>query len=104
VTTDIKPGARFRSAVCDTEVIVIKAPAAQVDLRAGGQPMLAAGSDKPDGQSPATGFDGGTQMGKRYTDESGTLELLCTKAGTSSLSIGETVLNVKDAKPLPSSD
>jgi hypothetical protein len=49
VTIDIKPGARFRSAVCDTEVIVIKAPAAQVDLRAGGQPMLAAGTDKPDG-------------------------------------------------------
>jgi hypothetical protein len=104
VTTDIKPGARFRSAVCDTEVIVIKAPAAQIDLRAGGHPMLAAGSDRPDGLEAEAGFDGGTLMGKRYTDEAATIELLCTKGGTSSLSIGEVVLNVKDAKPLPSSD
>jgi hypothetical protein len=104
VSTDIKPGARFRSAVCDTEVIVIKAPAEQLDLRCGGHTMLAATSDRPEGLSAESGFDGGTLMGKRYTDEAGTLELLCTKAGTSSLSIGEVVLNVKDAKPLPSSD
>ena len=102
--TEIKPGARFRSAVCDAEVIVIKAPAAQIDLRAGGYPMLAAGADKPDGEAPKSGFDAGTLMGKRYTDEAGTIELLCTKGGASSLSIGEVVLNVKDAKPLPSSD
>ena len=104
MSTDIKPGARFRSAVCDTEVIVIKAPGEQLDLRCGGHPMLPAGSDRPDGVSAEAGFDGGTLMGKRYTDEAGTLELLCTKAGASSLSIGEVVLNVKDAKPLPSSD
>jgi hypothetical protein len=104
VITDIKPGARFRSSVCDVEVIVIKAGSSEVDLRCGGHQMLPAGADRPDGQTPEPGFDGGTQLGKRYTDEKGTLEVLCTKAGSCSLSVGDTVLQVKDAKPLPSSD
>jgi hypothetical protein len=50
------------------------------------------------------GFDGGVLIGKRYTDGSGDLELLCTKAGSSSLSVGDELLVLKDAKPLPSSD
>ena len=54
--------------------------------------------------TPEPGFDGGTQLGKRYTDETGGLELLCTKGGPSSLSVGDVVLQIKDAKPLPSSD
>lgn len=102
--TEIKPGARFRSSVCDVEVIVIKASSAEVDLRCGGHAMLVAGAQRQEGQSPEAGFDGGTLLGKRYTDETGSLELLCTKGGASSLSVGEDVLNVKDAKPLPSSD
>jgi hypothetical protein len=104
VITQIKPGTRFRSSVCDTEVIVIKTPSADLDLRCGGHPMLAAGAARPEGWAAQPGFDAGTQLGKRYTDETGGLELLCTKAGPSSLSVGETVLQVKDAKPLPSSD
>jgi hypothetical protein len=104
VITGIKPGTRFKSPVCDVEVIVIKSSASDVDLRCGGKAMLPAGSPRPDGDLPEPGFDGGTLIGKRYTDESGSIELLCTKGGSSSLSIGETVLQVKDAKPLPSSD
>jgi hypothetical protein len=102
--TDIKPGTRFRSSVCDTEVIVVKATAGDVDLRCGGHAMLPAGSDRPGEQAAEPGFDGGTLLGKRYTDDRGSLELLCTKAGSSSLSIGDTVLQLKEAKPLPSSD
>jgi len=104
VTAGIKPGARFHSAACDVEVIVIKAPSAELDLRCGGHEMLPMGTPAPDDVKAEPGFDGGTQIGKRYTDESGDIELLCTKGGTSSLSLGETVLQVKDAKPLPSSD
>ena len=104
MSTQIKPGSRFRSQVCDLEVIVIKAPSAEVDLRAGGFEMLPAGTDRPEGLTAKEGFDAGTQLGKRYTDEAGDLELLCTKAGSSSLSVGEVVLEIKDAKPLPSSD
>jgi hypothetical protein len=104
VITQIKPGARFRSSVCDIEVIVIKAPSSEADLRCGGRQMVAVGAERAEGQTPEPGFDGGTQLGKRYTDETGDLELLCTKGGPSSLSLGEVVLAVKDAKPLPSSD
>jgi hypothetical protein len=101
----IKPGSRFRSAACDVEIIVVKAPAdAAVDLRAGGHEMLPMGTDRPGDVKPEPGFDEGTQMGKRYTDDSGSLEVLCTKPGPSSLSIGETLLVLKEAKPLPSSD
>lgn len=49
-------------------------------------------------------FSEGTNMGKRYVDEAGTVELLCVKPGQGSLSIGGTALQIKDAKPLPSSD
>jgi hypothetical protein len=55
-------------------------------------------------QSPEAGFDHGTQLGKRYSDDDLGIELLCTKAGEGSLSVGETVLAVKGAKPLPASD
>ena len=37
-------------------------------------------------------------------DEELGLEVLCTKAGEGSISVGETVLAVKGAKPLPASD
>ncbi len=42
-------------------------------------------------------------MGKRYVDETGA-EVLVTKAGAGTLSIGSTALNLKEAKPLPASD
>ena len=43
-------------------------------------------------QSIEAGFDGGTQLGKRYADDELGLELLCTKAGEGSISVGETPL------------
>jgi len=46
----------------------------------------------------------GTQIGKRYVNAAGDLELLCTKPGTGSLAAGGAPLVVKGAKPLPSSD
>ena len=42
-------------------------------------------------------------MGKRYVDESGA-EVLVTKAGAGTLSIGASPLTLKEAKPLPASD
>jgi hypothetical protein len=101
----IKPGARFRSAACDLEVVVVKAPAGEdLDLRAGGHPMVGIDDEKPEARPPESGFDSGTLLGKRYTDAAGSLEVLCTKAGQSSLSIGDKLLELKEAKPLPSSD
>ena len=42
-------------------------------------------------------------MGKRYVDDSGA-EVLVTKAGKGTLSVGSTPLSTKEAKPLPASD
>ena len=57
-----------------------------------------------EGGTPAEGADGGTLMGKRYVDPEETLELLCTKPGAGSLGIGDTLLEIKESKPLPASD
>jgi hypothetical protein len=104
VDLEMKPGARFRSAVCDTELAVVKAPSEPVDLRCGGQPVLPIATERPGDATPDAGFAEGTLVGKRYTDEAGTLEVLCTKAGSGSLSVADVPLQLKDAKPLPSSD
>lgn len=101
---ELRPGLRLESATCDTQVVVVKAPkdATDVDVRCGGQPMreLGTGGDR----QAVTGEGEGTLLGKRYADEEVGLELLCTQAGTGSLTLGDQPLLVKGAKPLPSSD
>jgi hypothetical protein len=100
----VKAGSRLRSAVCDTEVIVVRAPANDTDLRCGGTPMVGFDSDRPTGLSIDEAHRGGTLLGKRYAEESVGVELLCTKSGEGALSIVEVPLAEKTAKPLPSSD
>ncbi|MET0270096.1 MAG: hypothetical protein ABW173_06670 [Sphingomonas sp.] len=96
----MKPGTKLKSAVCDTEVMVIKGSDAVVSC--GGAPM---GEAKPaDAGEIDPAFAEGTKIGKRYVDAAGTVELLCVKAGKGSLSIDGVGLATKDAKPLPSSD
>lgn len=88
------------SAVCDTEVMVIKG--SDVVIECGGAPMA---EEKPDqGGQPDPAFAEGTLMGKRYVDEADTVELLCVKPGAGSLAISGVALATKGAKPLPSSD
>lgn len=99
----IKNGTRLRSQVCDTQLIVVKAADSLDDLRCGGQPMLALDADRPDGATPDPAFADGSAMGKRYVDDGGA-EVLVTKAGAGSLSVGGTALVIKEAKPLPASD
>jgi hypothetical protein len=99
----LKAGLRLRSVTDTGEVVVVRAPAEPVDLRCGGH-ALAAIDAEVTLQSVAAGFDQGTQLGKRYSDDAVGLEILCTKAGEGSLSVGETLLAVKGAKPLPASD
>jgi hypothetical protein len=96
----MKPGTKLKSAVCDTEVMVIKGGDAVVSC--GGAPMV---DDKPATLGPIDlAFAEGSKIGKRYIDAAGTVELLCVKAGKGSLSIDGVALATKDAKPLPSSD
>ena len=56
------------------------------------------------GTAIADDAKGGTQIGKRYVNEAGDLELLCTKPGDGSLALSGAELTIKGAKPLPSSD
>ena len=102
--SQLKPGTRLKSAVCATEVMLIAVPEGGVELACGGAPMLAAGQEPPSGVSLSPDAAKGTQIGKRYTNESGDVELLCTKPGEGSLAVGGTPLAIKAAKPLPSSD
>lgn len=96
----MKPGTKLKSAVCDTEVMVIRG--SNVDVACGGAAMAAERPAEVGNLDAA--FAEGTQMGKRYVDEAGTVELLCVKPGKGSLSIDGKILRPKDAKPLPSSD
>ena len=98
-----KPGARLRSVTCATEVVVVKGGGDEVDLRCGGEPMVPIDDESTGGPSGGA-FDEGTLVGKRYVTEDEALELLCTKPGAGSLSLGDVALLVKGAKPLPSSD
>jgi hypothetical protein len=100
----LEPGRRLASAVCETEVIVIRAPADEVDLRCGGQPMVGLDEAPAARPGPEAPHDAGTLIGKRYADPELGLEVLCTKAGAGSLSIGDDALAAKEARPLPSSD
>jgi hypothetical protein len=100
---ELKPGTKLRSAVCSTEVIVVRPPADPVELCCGGVPMAdAAAEPGPATMDPA--HADGTLLGKRYAHSDTGVELLCTKQGTGSLSIGAVPLGIKDAKPLPASD
>lgn len=96
----MKPGTKLKSTVCDTEIIVIRG--GDIVVECGGAPMA---EDRPaDRPALEPAFAAGTKVGKRYVDAAGTVELLCTKPGQGSLSIGGVALAVKEAKPLPSSD
>jgi hypothetical protein len=101
---ELRPGSRLRSAVDATEVVVVKPPIGPVDLCCGGHPMVPMGSDGEAGAAPLPDHAGGTLLGKRYVDADETLEVLCTKPGDGSLSVGDVPLQVKEAKPLPASD
>jgi hypothetical protein len=96
----MKPGMKLKSAVCDTEVMVIRC--GQGTIECGGVPMVT--------ETPAvrgqidSAFSDGSVMGKRYVDAAGKFELLCIKPGQGSLSVDRTPLTAKAAKPLPASD
>lgn len=98
------PGTRLRSAVCSTEVVVVRPPSAPAELRCCGEPMQPqdAVAATTGGAVPAPGE--GIALGKRYEDAESGLEVLCTKGGPGPLALGDRELVLKGAKPLPASD
>lgn len=101
---ELKPGSRWKSAVCDTEVALVKAAPGAHSLECGGHPMVGIKEEKPAGLTISANLASGTQLGKRYVETASTIEVLCTKAGAGALSIDGNAMEIKDAKALPSSD
>lgn len=99
---ELRPGARFQSTVCTTEVIVVKG-AGPADLACGGAEMMPTGSAERAGE-PSADASGGSLLGKRYSDPDDLVEVLCTKAGAGSMTLAGAALTVKATKPLPASD
>lgn len=95
-------GQRLKSAVCNTEIMVISAPEGDLELTCGGAPM---GADAvADGGTVDPNYANGTTIGKRYVTEEGDLELLCVKPGDGSLAVNGTEMKIKESKKLPKTD
>lgn len=100
---DLKPGLKLRSTADATEVVVVRAGTGPVELTCGGLPMVAA-TEAATAAGVLAGHEGPTQLGKRYTDEESGIEVLCTKPGDGLPAVSGRLLQLKTAKPLPSSD
>ena len=98
---EIKPGVKLSSAASSAEFIVVRAAPGELDLACAGEPLTASAGG-------AAGPDAGTGeailVGKRYRDEGGTLELLCTKPGSGPVTLAGVPLRLAAAKSLPASD
>jgi hypothetical protein len=98
----LKPGTKLKSVTCDAEVVVVKG-SGEHELTCGGAPMVAADAEAPRVDLDAA-HSGGILLGKRYTNGDATVEILGVKAGAGSLTLDGEPLELKSAKPLPSSD
>jgi len=98
----LKIGGRLKSAVCDGEVIVVAAPKEPVELTCGGVPMVETAANPRAMLAP--GHAGELRIGKRYTTEDASLEVLCVKGGAGALAVGGVILVEKSAKKLPKTD
>jgi hypothetical protein len=104
IEMEIKPGSRWRSAVCTAEMVVVRPPGSAGELQCGGVavlPQAEAGAPSGDVHSDHAG---GVLIGKRYIDGQSGIEVLGAKAGKGSLAFDGRPLLLKEAKPLPASD
>jgi hypothetical protein len=97
-------GVRLRSAASGTEVVVVRPAKGPVVLACAGDDLAPFDAVAPPGPAAGPGDGPATLLGKRYHDEPTGLELLCTRAGRGPLTVDGRPLEVKAAKPLPSSD
>lgn len=101
---ELKPGSRWRSAVCDTEVVVVRPPDRPVTFRIGGAGALPAGAGKRASTGPDTALADGTLLGKRYTDEATGLQVLCTRPGSGTITVDGRRATIVAPRQLPASD
>jgi hypothetical protein len=98
----MKVGQRLLSVTSSAEIIVVRAPADADDPTCDGVPMVAT---RPSGAAPPDDSgDDQVVLGKRYTNDDETVQLLCVKGGRGVLAVDGTPLHVMGAKPLPASD
>ena len=97
-------GSRWRSAVCDTEMIVIRAPDNDIVLECGGHAVIACDATHSSGLELDPQFAGGTGVGKRFAAADNGIEVLATKAGKGTIAAGGVPIPLRGAKPLPASD
>jgi len=100
---DIKPGSRWKSAVCTAEMVVVRPPSIAGELQCGGVAVIAL-TDAAAGGDIHPDHAGGVLIGKRYTDATSGIEVLGAKAGKGSLAFDGRPMALKEAKPLPASD
>lgn len=101
---ELKPGSRWKSAVCDAQMVVVRPPSRAGELQCGGTPVLPIDDAASPTGDVSPDFAEGVAIGKRYVDEDSGLEVLGAKAGKGSLAFDGKLLTLKGAKPLPASD
>lgn len=101
---DIKPGSRWKSAVCGAQMVVVRPPKHAGELQCGGVAVLELADAAVASGDVHADHAGGVMIGKRYTDAESGIEVLGAKAGKGSLAFDGRPLQLKDAKPLPASD
>jgi hypothetical protein len=101
---DLKPGSRWKSAVCDAQIVVVRPPKAAGELQCGGAAVVPIDDPAPPTGAVDPGFADSVAIGKRYVDEESGLEVLGAKPGKGSLAFNGTAMTIKGAKPLPASD
>ncbi len=100
----MKPGLRLKSAVCPTQIMIIRSPPMTADICCGGVEMLALAEQPAPGAQLDPAKAQGSLIGKRYVDAQDRVEMLCTQGGAGSLTIDGVLMELKRAKALPSSD
>lgn len=101
---DLKPGSRWKSAVCDAQMVVVRPPKNAGELQCGGATVLPIDDMMSSKSEVHPNFSQGVAIGKRYIDEESGIEVLGAKAGTGSLAFDGRAMTIKGAKPLPASD
>ncbi len=102
MTENIKAGMKLSSAVCQAQIMVLKVPDSELEITCGGSPMSVNAVETKSAINPD--LAGGLLVGKRYVDESESMEFLCTRGGDGTLQVNGVSLDIKQAKALPSSD
>lgn len=101
---ELKPGSRWKSAVCESQILIIRPPSVDGELQCGGVPVLEQGDASETSGDVDPAHAAGVLIGKRYTDAASGIEVLGAKPGKGSLSFNGVALVLKEAKPLPASD